>query len=204
MSGLNPVDCMIILIFLLSMVWGLMKGFLKEVISVLSWIAATLVAMTFASPLATHFGGSTAAVTNTVGASAAHPISLVALGICFIILFIATLFIGSIIGYILSGIVNSVGLGFVNRILGAVFGFFRGIIFVVIFMFIAELTPLGSQPAWAQSALVQKFQPTVAWFSNLVQPGIAALKAKSASAMQGAQGTAESTYTNAVQSISDK
>jgi membrane protein required for colicin V production len=204
MSGLNPIDILIVLIFVLSMVFGLIRGFLKEVISVLSWIAATLVAMTFASPMAAHFAGTSSEVTNTVGASAAHSVSLVALGICFVVLFILTLFIGSIVGYVLSSVVNSVGLGFVNRILGACFGLLRGFILVIIFMFIAELTPLGSQPAWAQSVLVQDFQPTVAWFSNLVQPGIAALKAKSSSALQGVQGAAESTYSNAVNSISGK
>jgi membrane protein required for colicin V production len=175
---MNPVDILVIIIFALSMLWGFMRGFIKEAVSLISWIAAAIIASTFASPLAQHFGSTTTAVQSAVGsATLAQPISLAAIAISFVVIFVAVLFAGSIIGYILAGAVSVTGLGILNRILGAGFGFARGYIMVIIFMFIAELTPMGAQAAWAQSQFVIAFAPAVAWFSNEVQPGIQQLKA---------------------------
>jgi membrane protein required for colicin V production len=199
---MNPVDIMVIIIFALSMLWGFMRGFIKEAISLVSWIAAAIIASTFASPLAAHFGSTTAAMQSAVGsATMAQPISLAAIAIAFIVIFVAVLFAGSIIGYILAGAVSVTGLGFINRILGAGFGFARGYIMVIIFMFVCELTPMGAQPAWSQSQFVADFAPAVAWFSNIVQPGIAQIKAYGTSAVQNLGNTATQGYSAVIQGV---
>jgi membrane protein required for colicin V production len=204
MDNLNAVDGLVLLIFGLSIIFGLMRGFVKEAISLASWIAAAIVASTFASPLARHFSGVSTAAQTTVGSamSLGNSVSLMTLAICFVVLFIGTLFIGSIIGYILSGAVSMTGLGFLNRILGAAFGFARGYLMVIIFMFVAELTPMGSQQAWAQSTFVQQFQPTVVWFAGLVNPELAQLKALGTSAVQKLGGSATQGYSSVMQGIS--
>jgi membrane protein required for colicin V production len=205
MADLNAIDCLVLVIFGLSILWGLLRGFLKEVVSVLSWIAAAIIATTFASPLASHFAGATSAVQSAVNSpNLAHPISLMTLAICFVVLFVGTLFIGSIVGYILAGASTVGGLGFINRILGAAFGFVRGYIMVIIFMFVAELTPLGSEPVWSQSEFVKDFQPTVMWFSNLVQPGIEQIKSLGSSAMQNMGSSVQEGYSNVMQSVGGK
>lgn len=192
MSNLNAVDFIVLLILAFSTIMGIMRGFLKEIISVVSWVAAAFVAMTFASPVAAHFsGGAGAAAQSAVGSSVnvAQPVTVLTIGISFLVLFVGTLFIGSIVGYLFSGAGTASGLGFFNRILGAGFGLVRGYVMVIIFMFVAELTPMGGLPEWTQSQFVKSFQPTVQWFGNLVQPGLDSLKALGASAVQSVGGS---------------
>jgi membrane protein required for colicin V production len=199
---MNPVDIMVIIIFALSILWGFMRGFIKEAMSLVSWIAAAIIASTFASPLAQHFSGTTSAVQSAVGsATMAQPITIAAIAISFVVIFVAVLFAGSIVGYILAGAVSVTGLGFFNRILGAAFGFARGYIMVIIFMFVAELTPMGSQPAWAQSEFVIAFAPAVVWFTNEVQPGIQELKVYGTTAVQNLGNTATQGYSSVIQSV---
>jgi membrane protein required for colicin V production len=207
MSNLNAVDFLVLIIFALSILAGMMRGFLKEAISVASWIAAAFVASTFANPLAARFSGAASQAAQSAAGSSVNvgqSITVLAIGISFIVLFVLTLFVGSIIGYLFSGAASSTGLGFFNRILGAGFGFARGYIMVIVFMFVCELTPIGAQPAWGQSTFVQSFQPTVKWFSDWVQPGLQSLESMGSAAYQRVTGGAGSSVTNAIQNVTGK
>lgn len=193
MSNFNSVDCIMLLIVAFSMLAGLTRGFMKEAISLVSWIAAAFVASTFAAPLASHFsGGAASTVQGVVGSSVnvSQPITYVALAISFIVLFIGTLFIGSIVGYMFSGVSSVSGLGVINRILGSAFGLARGLLVVIVVMFLCELTPVAAQEAWAQSQFVNSLQPYVNQFAAFVEPQLQSIKALGTSAVQGVTGQA--------------
>lgn len=184
MSSLNWVDNIILFVFFMSVVAGLMRGLVKEVISLLTWLAAFIVAVIFSPKLAAMFTSSpsvqsmVSGASTAVGLNTAQPVSMFAIGVSFIALFVGTLIVGSLINSLTSRAVERQGISFANRLLGSVFGLARGFIIVLVIIFLVQLSPIQQQPYWSSSQFVNAFQPAVQWFGNLVQPGFQSLKAK--------------------------
>jgi membrane protein required for colicin V production len=196
-TALNAVDYFVLFTFGLSMLAGYIRGFLKEIISLASFVAASILSTLFAGKLAAMFSGTASAsmqgmvdsVSNTVGGGSVNaPMSVIAVGVSFAAIFMATLFVGYIVGTLVTGIASGAGESLSNRFLGALFGGARGFVLVIVLMFIAELTPMATQPAWQQSQFVQSFHPIVMWVTKLVDPSLEAMRAKAESAMQNLGG----------------
>jgi membrane protein required for colicin V production len=191
--ALNSVDYFVLFIFAISILAGYLRGFLKEVISVVTLIAATVVSTMFAGKLAAAFSGTANdTAQNAMGSSglagSGTAISMVSIGISYVALFLATMLVGYIVSTLITGLAAGAGASLSNRFLGAIFGAVRGYIIVIILMFIAELTPMGEQPAWAQSEFVKSFQPMVSWIEKTVHPGLEKIIDQAQSAFQGASG----------------
>lgn len=182
MAGYNWVDYVFILIFFFSVFAGFARGFLKEVISLGTIIAAFIVAILFSNTLASHFTHSSnvqavvSQASTAIGMNAAQPVSYIAIGVSFGLLFFGTTIVGAIISFFLQFAVQAGMLGFGNRVLGAAFGFARGFIINLVLIFVVQLTSFSSQPSWTQSQLVGEFQPAVAWLAGIVSPSLATLK----------------------------
>jgi uncharacterized membrane protein required for colicin V production len=127
-------------------------------------------------------------VSQGAGSNIDAPLSMVAIGASFVGIFLATLFVGYIVGTLVTGIAQGSGESLTNRFLGALFGGARGVVLVIVLMFIAELTPMGSQPAWVASQFVKSFQPFVNWLDKIVHPGLETIRSKAESAVQGVSG----------------
>jgi len=192
MADFNWVDGIIIAILIFSVLAGFARGIVKELLSVLTWVIAFIVSSLFASKLAGAFTGSTPTIQSVSDASNAvttQPMSLLALGLSFVSIFLAVLVVGSLISYVISGAVDTAGLGFVNRLFGGVFGLARGILINLVFIFIVQLTSYGQESYWKESKLVPSFQPAVAWLESMVSPNFEELKKKMT---QGLENTAQS------------
>lgn len=202
MADFNWVDYVIITILLLSVLAGFARGIVKELLSVLTWVIAFIVSSLFASKLAGAFTGSSTVqsvvtdASNAVGVNAAQPISMLSLGLSFVSIFLVILVIGSLISYVISGAVDTAGLGFINRLFGGVFGLARGILINLVFIFIVQLTSYGQESWWKESKLVPAYQPAVVWIENLVSPNFEELKKKM---NQGLENTAQSLINNVYQ-----
>ena len=194
MTNYNWVDYIVLGIFFISVMAGLMRGLVKEVISILTWLAAFVVSSLFATRVASSFTGSEqvqsaiSSASSSIGINPSQPISVLAIGTSFVGLFVVTLIVGSIINYFVSHAVEGQGISFANRLLGAIFGLGRGFLVNLVMMFLIQLTPFEQQPWWAQSQFVQAFKPTVQWFSNIVQPGIENLKSRVGQTIQDVGG----------------
>lgn len=175
LSSFNWVDYIILGIFLASTLLGLTRGFVKEIISLIALIAAFVLAMMFANPLAAMLSHSAA---NATGANAEPTVSYIALAVAYLIIFVGTILVGGIVNLIFNIAIKSGGLGFGNRLLGAAFGFARGFIFNLVLIFLVQLTSSGTEGAWHDSQLVNKLQPAVNWMSSKVSPTLANLKEK--------------------------
>lgn len=190
MANMNWVDYIILAIFFFSMLAGFGRGFVKEVVSLITLIAAFFVASMFANPLAVAFTSSApvqsavSQASNAIGVSAAQPVSYLALGISFAVLFALTVIAGSIISYILNIAFQTGILGFGNRVLGGLFGLCRGFLVNLVIIFVIQLTPMGNHAYWHQSQLVTAFQPAVQWLGNVVSPALSGLKAKFGQTLQ--------------------
>lgn len=193
-AGMNIVDVLILALILISIIIGFARGLISEVVSLATLIAAFAIAILFTNELATYFT-STATVqgvvsetSNAIGTSTAQPISYVSIGISFALLFFVTLIIGGIIKMLLNAMFATGILGFGNRVLGAGFGFLRGLLLTIAIIFMVQLSPLTAQAWWQQSKYVPLFQPQVVWLASVVSPALANLKEKFGNVVNDATG----------------
>ncbi len=185
MENLNWVDYILLAILFLSILAGLKRGFVRELISVITWVAAVMVACMFSHQLASAFTSSqqvqsaVSSMSGSVGGvTAAQGVSMLSLGMSFLALFVGTMMVGSLINYFVSSIVDTMGIGIINRLLGAGFGLIRGLLTVTVVIFLVQLSPIASQNFWTSSQIVLQFQPAVAWLNNQVQPGLQTIKSQ--------------------------
>lgn len=183
LANYNSMDLFILFIFSFSILIGLMRGLIREVLSLLAWVASFVVAILFSGRVATAFSGAvpTAAATSP---TTSQSISFLSLGASFVGLFILTLFLGSMLSRFISQLVEGPGISIANRLLGALFGFVRGFLVILVMIFLLQLTPLAAQPGWKESQFIASFQPLLKWLDDLVQPGLSSLKAQMGSTIK--------------------
>jgi membrane protein required for colicin V production len=138
---MNWTDYLIIALLLFSCVAGLMRGLLRELISVLTWVAAVWIAWTFAAVLEPHLGGALAG--EAVRPWAARTL-----------LFVAVLLIGTAIGALVSHYVRLSIFSSVDRLLGFVFGFLRGVVALGVLAILSHAVSLQSESWYRGSVLV--------------------------------------------------
>ena len=156
------VDYAIIGIVLLSTLVGIVRGFLREVLAFVIWLAALFVAWTFHKEFAVTLGGWIAdaypqqELTEELAGWVTNPhLRIIA---AFLILVLGVLILGAIVSHLLSMLLKKKGLIIGNRILGAVFGAARGIVLVAMLVFFGSLTPLPKDDWWRQSPLIGRFR----------------------------------------------
>jgi membrane protein required for colicin V production len=134
----EPLDWIVLAVLAASVLLGLWRGLVYEVLSVLNWIAAFVVAQWLAPRAAdwlplTHAGGS---LRYAAG---------------FVVVFIAALFIGALLAWLVRMVVEAVGLRPVDRALGGVFGLVRALVIVLAAAVVVNLTGLKSGRWWKDS-----------------------------------------------------
>lgn len=140
---MTVVDVVIIFVILLSAVFSLIRGFVKEAISLAAWILAIWISAHFSANLAPKLPMESEAVRQVVA---------------FMFLFVLTLLIGSLVNMVVAKFVKKTGLSSADRILGMVFGVLRGGLIIVVFVVIGSMTPLPRQDWWQESGLLHRFQ----------------------------------------------
>ena len=110
---MSPVDIVILIILAISTLIGVFRGFIREVLSLASWIVALYVAWLFAAQGAAYLEPHISQPALRVAAAFA--------GI-FVIMLIAA----SILSYLLYRLLYISGISGMDRSLGAVFGIARG------------------------------------------------------------------------------
>ena len=138
---MSLLDIGIVLILLLSVVSAARSGFSREVIG----LAALLVAIV----CATWFYASAGAVFLPYVSS-----PQVAHFIGFLVVFLGIMILGGIVGHIVSRMLKTVGLSWLDRILGAMFGAVRGILICVVLVMILVAFSPGPANAGAPSSVV--------------------------------------------------
>jgi membrane protein required for colicin V production len=131
-----------------SLLLGAWRGLVYEVMSVLGWIAAFVVAQWLAGDVARKLPMGNASETVRYAAA-------------FAVVFIATVFAAGFLAWLTKKLVETVGLRPVDRTLGAAFGVLRGLILLLAVAVVINLTPLrtsgwwqdGTGPALATAAL---------------------------------------------------
>jgi membrane protein required for colicin V production len=144
----------------LSVVIGLLRGAVREVLALASWVVAFIVARAFvadAAPLLPHAVSSPAMRT----------------ALAFIALFIVTLILVSLASVLLSTLLKKIGLGPLDRLLGALLGLLRGIAIALVLVLLAGLTALPQQPLWRKAVSSAWFESMANWAKPWLPDGIA-------------------------------
>ena len=149
------LDLVILGIIILSALISLIRGFVKESISLVTWIVAGVIAFRYFSPMAELLEPFVEAPTirNVAG---------------FAILFVSTLVVGAIVNFIMSQLVSRTGLSGTDKALGVVFGGARGVLIVTMVVLLASLTPMPEAIWWQDSASVGWFQQLAEWLKGII------------------------------------
>ena len=149
------LDIIIVCIIALSALISLIRGFVKESISLISWIVAGIIAFRYFSPMA-----------DLLEPYLSSP--MVRGVASFAILFISTLVIGAIVNFIMSQLVSKTGLSGTDKALGVVFGGARGVLIVTMVVLLASLTPMPEAQWWRDSSMVGFFQQLAEWVKGII------------------------------------
>ncbi len=151
------LDILLLVVMLISGLLAMIRGFMREILSIGAWIVAALVTLYGYSrvlPIAQgYFNSNTVAAAATVGS-----------------IFLLTLLVVSIITVRISDMILDSRVGALDRTLGFLFGLGRGLIIVVVaFLFFAWLVPDRSQPEWVRDAKSKVvLQSTGQWLISML------------------------------------
>lgn len=152
---MNWIDITILVVIALSALLGLVRGFVREALSLAGWAVATWVALEFSPGL------------SNLMASAITLDSL-RFVIAFLLLFIATLVLAAVLNHLVSQTVRKSTLSGADRGAGALFGVLRGVVIVAVLIWLAGFTKLPHELPWKQSVLAGYFEDISGWMRNMV------------------------------------
>ena len=142
-----------------SLLLGALRGLMREMVSLAGWIAAFVLATAFSGIVAVQMPESLGPLLSGL--------------LSFLLIFIGVLLVSGMVGLVLSLLVRAVGLGFLDRLLGAAFGVVRGVAIVLLAVLLAGLTPLPREPFWRQAVLSGPFETVALALGPHLPEGVA-------------------------------
>ena len=136
---LTGLDWILLAVLGCSLLLGLWRGLVYEVLSVLGWAVSFYAAQWFAPDVATMLPLQ----------SLSDPLRYAA---AFVLIFVAALFAWGLLAFGIKKLVEAVGLRPIDRVLGAVFGLLRGVILLLAAAVVINMTALKSSDWWVQSS----------------------------------------------------
>ena len=133
-------DYLVLFVLVCSVVISTLRGLVKEILSLASWVVSLVVANLYGASLATMLpdmipGNSTRLI------------------VAFIALFIGTRLLMGLLSRALEGLVKASGLSMADRALGGLFGIARGTVIVLAIVLLCGTTSIPRQPFWTNALL---------------------------------------------------
>ncbi|GAA0825099.1 MULTISPECIES: CvpA family protein [Marinomonas] len=166
-NSISTLDWLIIAVVIISTLLSLKRGFVKEVLSLLTWVIAFVVAIKFSDNMQ-------ALLMDQVQSDQIRYI------VSFVSLFVASLIICALASYLIGSLIQVTGLSSTDRVLGMVFGFAKGGLIVVAFVSLLSLSPaIEKTELWKSSQLIPQLVLLKDWTremlgksSDLVDPSL--------------------------------
>lgn len=139
---MDAVDWILLAVLGVSVLLGIWRGLVREVLSLAGWVAGFWIAQAWAPEAAAWLPlqGASEMLRYLAG---------------FISVFLVVLIASVLLGWVISKLVSAVGLGVVDRLLGGVFGGLRGVVLLLTLTVVVSLTPMQSAPWWTDSPVAQ-------------------------------------------------
>ena len=155
------VDYILLAIIAISTLLSLWRGFVKEAVSLASWVAALWIAMLFFYDLA-----------DVMQEWIESP--TVREWVAFGALFVGTVLVGGLVNFLAGQLVAKTGLTATDRTLGMVFGIARGIVIMAVLVLLAGwFTSLPQDPWWQEALLLGHFQEMAVWLRSFLPDDVA-------------------------------
>ncbi len=135
------LDIAIATVVMLSAAIGLVRGLVKEILSLLSWVAAFVVAIYFSPMVAEQM-------------PAGWGSNSVRLILAFALLFVVTLILAAIAQWLIAQLVTTTGLSGTDRFLGFLFGSARGLLICVVLLM--GLREIAAERSWWEESVLQR------------------------------------------------
>ena len=145
MHTLSAVDWILLAVLGLSMLIGMWRGIVQEVLSLVGWVAAFYVSQMYAPVAAAWLPmeGSSQMLRYAAG---------------FVVVFIAVLVATVLVSWVVKKLVSAVGLGPLDRLLGSLFGLMRGVVILLAVTVFVGMTPMRETDGWKQAQGAQWLQ----------------------------------------------
>jgi membrane protein required for colicin V production len=157
---MNWIDYTILAVLGFSVLVGLWRGLVSEVLALVIWVAAFWVAWLLGPTVAARLTAITLPALRVAAGYAA----------CFVLVLV----LGAILRYVVRRLLEGSGLSGTDRLLGMLFGFVRGALLVCVLVFLCQFTSLTREPLWQQSVLLPPFQSATIWLGQQVPPDLRA------------------------------
>jgi membrane protein required for colicin V production len=152
---MTSFDYVFLTIVGVSVLLSVMRGFIREILSLAGWIAAFVVARMYSVQLAELL-------------PATIPSESLRILAAFVILFFAVLLVASLLTIALSMLFRNIGLNWLDRLLGVFFGLARGALIALILVLLGGLTSLPQDTKWKNAMFSAPLEAAVlsllAWF----------------------------------------
>ena len=133
-------DYLVLLVLICSVVISTLRGLIKEILSLLSWIVSFVVANVYGEELAKL-------LPDMVPGNSTRLI------VAFIALFIGVRLLMMLITVAVDAVVKASGLTMADRGLGGLFGLARGMVLVLAAVLLCGMTAIPQQPFWKDAVL---------------------------------------------------
>ncbi len=141
-------DLCVLAILAISLLLGLWRGLVSEVLALAAWVLALLAGKTFASDAAPALAGVIKDPT-------------LQMIVAFALIVVAVILLVALMRFLLRELLRAAGLGVADRLLGACFGLGRGLLVVLLGVLLAGMTSLPRSTWWQESMLAPPLETAV-------------------------------------------
>lgn len=156
------VDYMVMTIMVVSTLGGIVRGMMRDAISLISWLLACVVSFNFVAQQMSDLS-----VFNSLGDADKTRIIVV-----FGVLFAGVLLVGELLGWLAARRVKQGYSKALDHVLGAVFGYARGVVAMILFILLANSTSIPQSAEWSASSWIVPYQQlalqTTRWMPQTV------------------------------------
>lgn len=151
LSAFNGFDWLVVVILSLSALLSLWRGFSREALSLAGWVIAFIAANLLARDASSYLA---ALIENPTGRYI----------VAWSCVFVVVLLLAGLLSRLFSRLVRASGLGLLDRLLGTVFGALRGLVIVLVLLYLLrELVPASEQQWLLRSQLAPRLDPLLDW-----------------------------------------
>lgn len=147
---MNALDWALLAVMAVSILLGLLRGFMREMISLVGWVAGIWLAFRFAATISASLPiGQDWPLARTAGVA--------------VLIVVTCVFAAALAGWLVRELVKAARLSAADRTLGGLFGAARGLLIVGLAVFLVRDTALYREPLWRESLVLPQIEAALAF-----------------------------------------